>query len=73
MDERQLEMAEALAAEQLERALANLVRYEGESLTECEDCGNEIPQGRREAVKGCRLCTECQEIQAKRTAGVRRV
>lgn len=32
-----------------------------ESQTHCMECGEEIPQGRREAVKGCTLCITCQE------------
>lgn len=33
----------------------------GESLTHCEECDKEIPQGRREAVPGVRLCIHCQQ------------
>lgn len=33
----------------------------GESLHECEECGNPIPQERREAVPGVRLCISCQQ------------
>ena len=32
----------------------------GESLTHCEECDQEIPQARREAVPGVRLCVACQ-------------
>lgn len=32
----------------------------GESLTHCEECGAEISQARREAVKGVHLCVVCQ-------------
>ena len=32
----------------------------GESLLQCEECGDEIPEGRREALPGVRLCVECQ-------------
>ncbi|MDH5358106.1 MAG: DksA/TraR family C4-type zinc finger protein [Gammaproteobacteria bacterium] len=34
----------------------------GESLTHCEECEVEIPEGRRKAVPGVRLCVHCQEI-----------
>lgn len=34
--------------------------HEGESLTHCEDCGEAIPQARRDAVPGVRLCISCQ-------------
>lgn len=33
----------------------------GESLEFCDECGEEIPEGRRQAVPGVRLCVECQE------------
>lgn len=36
---------------------------EGESLTHCEECDEEIPEARREAVPGVRLCVECQSQQ----------
>ena len=32
----------------------------GASLPECEECGAEIPAGRREALPGVRLCVGCQ-------------
>ena len=33
----------------------------GESLIFCEECGEEIPEARRKALPGVRLCIECQE------------
>lgn len=35
-------------------------RPTGESLTHCEDCGEEIPEARRRAQRGCRTCINCQ-------------
>tara|TARA_R110001599_G_scaffold1236_1_gene6046 strand:+ start:20 stop:286 length:267 start_codon:yes stop_codon:yes gene_type:complete len=32
----------------------------GNSLTHCEECEVEIPEARREAVQGVRLCVNCQ-------------
>ena len=32
----------------------------GESLTHCEECEAEIPEARRAAVPGVRLCVACQ-------------
>lgn len=32
----------------------------GEGLLHCEDCGEEIPARRREALPGVRLCVACQ-------------
>ena len=33
----------------------------GESLRQCEECDAAIPEARRKAVPGVRLCIECQE------------
>ena len=33
----------------------------GPSLTHCEECDTEIPEGRRKALPGVRLCVPCQE------------
>lgn len=34
---------------------------QGESLEHCEECGEPIPEARREALPGVRLCVACQE------------
>lgn len=41
--------------------LANRPCYEGISATHCVECGEEIPQGRRDALPGVKLCVECVE------------
>ena len=33
----------------------------GESSTHCEECGRVIPEARRKAIPGVRLCVPCQE------------
>lgn len=33
----------------------------GESLAECEECGDAIPEARQKALPGVRLCLPCQE------------
>lgn len=33
----------------------------GESLTECAECGEEIPEKRRIAIPGVKLCIDCQQ------------
>jgi len=35
-------------------------RRGGESLSECADCGDPIPEARRRAVPGVTLCITCQ-------------
>ena len=39
-------------------ARASLPR--GESARHCDECGEKIPQKRREAIAGVRTCVECQ-------------
>lgn len=51
--------ASALAEQEVERNLAVIPRFSGESATECEECGNEIPAARRDALKGTTQCVEC--------------
>lgn len=34
---------------------------EGESRSRCAECGEPIPQARREAVPGVQLCIDCRE------------
>ena len=35
------------------------------SAEECEECGDEIPEARRMAVPGCKLCVFCKERQER--------
>lgn len=37
----------------------------GPSLTHCEECGAPIPEARRKAVPGVRLCIACQEAEER--------
>ena len=45
-------------ADAIERARAQLPS--GPSLTHCEECGEAIPEARRQAVPGVKLCIACQ-------------
>ena len=40
----------------------------GPSLEHCEECGAAIPEARRVAIAGVRLCIACQEAQDRETA-----
>ena len=42
----------------------------GESLAHCEECGMTIPEARRKAIAGVRLCVACQEAEDKQQASV---
>ena len=44
----------------------------GPSLSECEECGDDIPKARQEAAKGCRLCLQCGNLADLRAKRVRR-
>lgn len=64
--------ADILIEQRREQALAQIPRYTGISAKECE-CGEEIPEGRRNAVKGVKLCVGCAERVALVKQGVRRL
>jgi phage/conjugal plasmid C-4 type zinc finger TraR family protein len=49
---------DASVEDAIERARARLPK--GPSLTNCADCGFEIPAARREALPGVRFCVGCQ-------------
>jgi phage/conjugal plasmid C-4 type zinc finger TraR family protein len=40
----------------------------GPGLTHCEECGTDIPEARRQAVPGVRLCVKCQEAEDQEEA-----
>lgn len=46
-------------ADEVRRARACLPQ--GESRAFCEECGEPIPEARRRALPGVRLCLECQQ------------
>ena len=54
------EQIDASINDEIARAREQLPR--GESLSECEDCGTDIPEARRNAIAGVRLCVGCQSI-----------
>jgi phage/conjugal plasmid C-4 type zinc finger TraR family protein len=35
----------------------------GEGAAQCEECGDEIPEGRRRALPGARTCVQCQSAR----------
>jgi len=50
---------DASLADEINRARSRLPQ--GESLLECGHCGAAIPEARRKAMPGVRLCVVCQE------------
>lgn len=61
------EQIEASIAEELDRMRARKAPV-GDSLRFCAECDEEIPQARREAIPGVKLCVDCA---ADRDAGFR--
>jgi phage/conjugal plasmid C-4 type zinc finger TraR family protein len=57
---------DATVKDAIERAKSQLPS--GPGLTHCEQCGNEIPELRRQAIPGVRLCVTCQEAEDKEAA-----
>lgn len=57
---------DATIEDAVERARSQLPR--GESLRHCEECDAAIPEARREAVPGVRLCVSCQSAHDKEQA-----
>jgi phage/conjugal plasmid C-4 type zinc finger TraR family protein len=53
------EQIESTINDEVQRARSSLP--EGESLTHCEECDAPIPEARRQALPGVRLCVACQE------------
>lgn len=66
------DLADGLIEKTLEDALSNIPRYTGISAKECEDCGEEIPEDRRAAVQGVKLCAPCGALVELKAKGVRR-
>ena len=58
---------DASVEDAVNRARAELAR--GESARECQECGEAIPEARREAVPGVQYCIGCQEsLEGERRA-----
>jgi phage/conjugal plasmid C-4 type zinc finger TraR family protein len=53
------EQIEASISDELARLKAK-TRPVGESLRDCAECGEPIPEARRAALPGVKLCIECQ-------------
>ena len=54
---------DATIDEAVQRARSELPH--GDSLKHCEECGVSIPEARREAIPGVRLCIDCQSERDK--------
>ena len=57
---------DASVADAVEKARSQLPS--GESLSHCEECDKPIPEARRQAVPGVRLCVTCQQSRDEHEA-----
>ena len=62
------EQIEATVKDAVERARSRLPQ--GPGLTHCAECGEAIPEARRAAVPGVRLCLACQQAADATAASV---
>ncbi|HBQ1802557.1 TPA: TraR/DksA family transcriptional regulator [Klebsiella pneumoniae] len=59
-----IDQANELAERRLEMTIQNMrINHAAISATHCRDCGEEIPERRRELVAGRQRCADCQEIE----------
>ena len=59
-----IDQANELAERRLEMTIQNMrINHHVVSATHCRDCGEEIPERRRELVAGCQRCADCQEVE----------
>ncbi|HEX4049346.1 MAG TPA: DksA/TraR family C4-type zinc finger protein [Steroidobacteraceae bacterium] len=61
------EQIDATVKDAVRRAQSQLPQ--GESLVQCGECGAEIPEARRRAMPGVRLCVACQETHDREGGG----
>lgn len=62
------EQIDSTLADAVQRARSQLPR--GESLLHCEACAAPIPEARRRAIPGVRLCVACQSEQDREQQAV---
>ncbi|REC94910.1 TraR/DksA family transcriptional regulator [Kushneria indalinina] len=68
-----IDLANENSQRRLDAALASRTRIGGmPSLTHCDDCGDPIPEARRNAVPGVATCIDCQAFNEHKSKGVRR-
>ncbi len=57
---------DATVSDAIRRAQSRLPQ--GPALTHCAECGADIPEARRQAIPGVRLCVACQEASDRTVA-----
>ncbi len=63
--------SEGAVQEQIDASIKDAIKQArsempvGEGLTHCEECDEAIPEARRQAIAGVRLCVKCQSERDK--------
>ena len=60
-----IDQANDVAQQSIERAIANVPKFNCPSLKECKDCGEPIPL-KRQQLGGVTRCIDCQEYNDKK-------
>ncbi len=62
-----IDCANDLAQQEIDNILAKRQTvFVGKSATNCLECGESIPEKRRQLLKGYKLCVDCQGLKEKR-------
>lgn len=68
-----IDAANNLAQHRIDMAVAaHRINHNAVSATHCIECADQINDKRREAVKGCKMCADCQgiaELKRKQRGG----
>jgi phage/conjugal plasmid C-4 type zinc finger TraR family protein len=66
-NEEEAEMGQIHALHINENALARIRAQlpTGPSYSHCDECGEEIPEARRLAIRGCKTCIDCQTVSER--------
>jgi RNA polymerase-binding transcription factor DksA len=59
---------DATVKDGIQRAQSRLPQAQGPAPTHCVNCTREIPEARRNAIPGVRLCVACQEEEDREQA-----
>lgn len=66
-----IDIANELAQQELDHLIAQRKLFQGESATFCVLCEEVIPEKRRNLIKGCQLCVDCQSLKERETKQLR--
>lgn len=68
MDENQYELAQEVTELRIQNEIKRIIaKPDRVSAMQCESCGEDIPEKRRELVPGVSLCVNCQSLSELRT------